>query len=127
MLRTVKFLLGLDPTYESSWHQLISQSTLPNVNEAFSRIHNVDTMLSQSSPMSLYRASFAFSTGSRGRGRGRGSGGGHLASAAHSSDCLFSSHSHSVWCIDSRAAHTLSNDKSFFIHLEKPATKSFVT
>ena len=51
----------------------------------------------------------------------------HLASTAHSSNCLVSPHSPPIWCIDSGIARTISNDKSLFINLEKQATKSFVT
>ena len=63
ILRTIKFLSDLDPAYESFRHQIISQPTLPNMNEAFSRIQNVDAMLSQSSPVSSDSAAFAFANG----------------------------------------------------------------
>ena len=77
MLRIVKFLSGLYSAYESSHNQIISQSSLLNVNEAFYRKQNVATMLSQSSPVPLDNAAFASAFGGRGRGRGRGSGASH--------------------------------------------------
>ena len=76
MLRIMKFLFSLDLAYESSQNQIISQSSLHVVNEAFYHIQNVDTMLSQSPLVSLDNVAFASTPSGLGRGRGCGLGDG---------------------------------------------------